>query len=78
MGHEVALAGREAVVLSVLALRAGEVVSTAALMEGLWGEAPPPTAPKALQNVFVRLRKRLQPDPSSPSVLLSGVPASPA
>ncbi|MDP9441656.1 MAG: winged helix-turn-helix domain-containing protein [Actinomycetota bacterium] len=70
-GQEVELGGREAVVLSALALRAGQVVSTDTLMERLWGEAPPPTAPKALQNVIVRLRKRLQPDPSSPSVLLT-------
>ena len=70
-GQEVDLGGREAVVLSALALRAGQVVSTDTLMERLWGEAPPPTAPKALQNVIVRLRKRLEPDPSSPSVLLT-------
>lgn len=70
-GQQVDLGGREAVVLSVLALRAGQVVSTDTLMERLWGEAPPPTAPKALQNVIVRLRRRLQPDPSNPSVLLT-------
>ena len=70
-GQAVDLVGREAVVLSALALRAGQVVSTDTLMERLWGEAPPPTAPKALQNVIVRLRRRLQLDPSSPSVLLT-------
>lgn len=70
-GQQVDLGGREAVVLSALALRAGQVVSTGTLMERLWGEVPPPTASKALQNVIVRLRKRLQPDPSCPSVLLT-------
>ena len=63
--------GREAIVLSTLALKAGEVVSADTLMEHLWGEAPPNTAAKALQNVIVRLRKRIQPDSSTPPVLLT-------
>ena len=70
-GQEVHLGGREAVVLSALALRAGQVVTADTLMERLWGDTPPTTAPKALQNVIVRLRKRIQPNPSSPSVLLT-------
>ena len=70
-GQQVPLAGREAVVLSALAIRAGQVVSTDTLMERLWGAAPPPTAAKALQNVIVRLRRRLQAEASSPSVLLT-------
>ena len=71
VGRTVDLAGREAVVLSTLALKAGQVVSADALIERLWGESPPTTASKALQNVIVRLRKRLEPDPANPSLLLT-------
>ena len=43
-------AGRERALLAVLALRRGEVVSTDALVDALWGEQPPPTAAKAVQG----------------------------
>src|SRR5918994_2031305 len=39
--------GRARSLLGVLALRAGEVVSSDRLIDQLWGQAPPPTATRA-------------------------------
>ena len=49
-------------VLAMLVLRAGRVVSTEALVDGLWGDAPPATAAKSLQVYVSRLRKTLGDD----------------
>src|SRR6476646_4883936 len=50
---------KERLVLAVLLLRANEFVSRERLIDELWGEAPPPTARKAV-NVYVsQLRKAL-------------------
>src|SRR4051812_1596751 len=46
-------------ILALLLLNAGRVVPTSRLTEALWGEYPPPTAAKALQNVVSHLRKLL-------------------
>jgi WD40 repeat protein/DNA-binding SARP family transcriptional activator len=46
-------------VLAILALRAGETVSTERLIEGLWGEQPPATAVKLVQLYVSQLRKAL-------------------
>jgi DNA-binding SARP family transcriptional activator len=53
--------GRERALLAVLALRRGEVVSTDALVDALWGASPPPTAAKALQGYVSHLRRLLEP-----------------
>jgi DNA-binding SARP family transcriptional activator/streptogramin lyase len=53
-------AGRERALLALLALRRGEVVSTDALVDALWGEQPPPTAAKALQGYVSHLRRILE------------------
>jgi len=47
--------------LALLALRAGEVVSTDRLVDELWGEAPPKAAVGSLQNLVSELRKVLPP-----------------
>lgn len=52
-------AGRERALLAVLALQRGDVVSTDALVDALWGEQPPPTAGKALQGYVSHLRRLL-------------------
>jgi DNA-binding SARP family transcriptional activator len=52
---------KQRAVLALLVLDAGRVVSTDALIEALWGEAPPRTALTSLQNFVVQLRKLLGP-----------------
>jgi YVTN family beta-propeller protein len=54
LGH-----GKERALLAVLLLRANEVVSTDQLIEDLWRDGAPATAPKALQVYVSRLRKHL-------------------
>jgi DNA-binding SARP family transcriptional activator len=53
--------------LAMLLLRAGEVVSVDALIDGIWGERPPPSAGKLLQGYVSRLRGWL---PGSPGQTL--------
>ncbi len=45
--------------LAVLLLHANELVSSDRLIADLWGEAPPATAAKSVQNYVSRLRKEL-------------------
>jgi DNA-binding SARP family transcriptional activator len=45
--------------LAILLLHANKVVSTDRLIDELWGAAPPATAPKSLQVLVSRLRKKL-------------------
>jgi predicted ATPase/DNA-binding SARP family transcriptional activator len=52
-------AAKERAVLSLLALRAGYSVSTAGLIDALWGDDPPRSAAKALQNYVANLRRVL-------------------
>jgi DNA-binding SARP family transcriptional activator len=62
-GTPIELGGaRQRAVLAVLLLRAGEVVSTDALIESVWGESAPRTASTALQNSVSALRKALGPE----------------
>jgi DNA-binding SARP family transcriptional activator/tetratricopeptide (TPR) repeat protein len=48
--------------LALLLLHRNEVVSTDALLDGLWGESPPPRALGSLQNYVSHLRKALGDD----------------
>lgn len=57
LGH-----GKERALLALLLLRANEVVSTDRLIEDLWRDGAPATAPKALQVYVSRLRKTLGAD----------------
>jgi YVTN family beta-propeller protein len=50
-------AGKQRALLAMLLLRANEVVSTDALIDGLWGDQPPASAPKSLQIYISHLRK---------------------
>src|SRR5918997_1959207 len=45
--------------LAMLALDVGSTVSAERLIDGLWGSAPPPTAPKLIQIYVSQLRKAL-------------------
>src|SRR5262245_57869364 len=59
-GRQVALgAGKPRALLAILALHAGEAVSTERLIEGLWGESPPASATKLVQLYVSQLRKAL-------------------
>lgn len=59
-GHPVEVAGgRQRTLLALLLVHANEVVSTDRLIDGLWGERPPATAPKVLQNAVSQLRRSL-------------------
>ena len=53
------LGRRDRVVLSALVVADGEPVSTEALADALWGDAPPASWPKVVQGCVVRLRKLL-------------------
>ncbi|HEX5586730.1 MAG TPA: BTAD domain-containing putative transcriptional regulator [Acidimicrobiia bacterium] len=50
---------RERAVLAALVLARGAVVSTARLLDAVWGDAPPRSAAKTVQNHVLRLRKTL-------------------
>ncbi|MGE5689144.1 MAG: BTAD domain-containing putative transcriptional regulator [Pseudomonadota bacterium] len=54
--------GRQRALLAILALHANEVVSSDRLIDELWGEHPPSTAHKALQNAVSQLRAAIGPD----------------
>ena len=57
---DVALTGRnDRVVLTALAAWPNEALSTDRLVDALWGERPPRSSSKVLQNVVLRLRKHL-------------------
>jgi DNA-binding SARP family transcriptional activator len=56
----VALAGgRQRALLALLVVNANETVSTDRIVEELWGEQSPPTAPKVIQNQVSQLRRGL-------------------
>src|SRR5919201_913431 len=54
--------GRQRAVLAVLLLRPNKPLSSDVLISELWGEGPPPTAPKMVQNYVSRLRRELEPE----------------
>jgi DNA-binding SARP family transcriptional activator len=59
-GRSLKLAGpQQRAVLAMLALHANEPVTTDRLIDGLWGDSPPPTAPKMIQIYVSQLRKLL-------------------
>jgi DNA-binding SARP family transcriptional activator len=61
-GGSVVLGGqKERLLLALLLTRPNQVVSVEALLRGLWGEQPPPTAAKTLQSHVMRLRRALEP-----------------
>ena len=59
-GRQVELSGRnERALIAYLALNANRPVSTDAIIDALWGEAPPPTAREMVRTYVARSRKRL-------------------
>jgi DNA-binding SARP family transcriptional activator len=63
---------KERLLLALLLTRPNQVVSVEALIRGLWGEQPPPTAARTLQSHVKRLRRGLEPGraPGAASQLL--------
>lgn len=55
--------GKGRVLLGVLLVNAETVVSTDHLIDDLWGDSVPATAPTALQGLVSRLRRQLEPAP---------------
>ena len=53
------------VVLALLALRANQAVSRSELIDGIWGEDPPPSAVNALHVHVAGLRRALEPNRAS-------------
>lgn len=59
-GEQLALGGgKQRAVLAALLLRAGEVVPVERLVDEVWGDDPPPSAPHTLESYVSRLRQRL-------------------
>jgi len=58
-GRELRLGAKQRALLAMLLVHANEVVSAERLIDGLWGERPPETAPTALQVHVSQLRKLL-------------------
>ena len=53
-------AAKQKTILALLVLHRGDVVSVDRLMEALWGERPPVSAPTALQGYVSQLRRLLE------------------
>ena len=64
---------KQRALLADLALNAGTIVSTARLIEDLWGDDPPPTAGHTVEAYISRIRRILR-DGSTREVLLSKPP----
>jgi DNA-binding SARP family transcriptional activator len=58
--------GKQRALLAVLVLHRNEVVSSDRLIDALWGENAPATAPKIVQSYVSRLRKVLERDNDGP------------
>jgi DNA-binding SARP family transcriptional activator len=63
---------KERLVLGVLLLHANEFVSRERLIDDLWGEAPPPTARKAVNVYISKLRQTLSRDGHDPIATADG------
>jgi DNA-binding SARP family transcriptional activator len=71
-GRRVTLgAAKQRAILAMLALRANRTVSADELMEGLWGEHPPATAPKMVQQYVSQLRRVLPDGNGAPAAILT-------
>jgi two-component system KDP operon response regulator KdpE len=69
-GHEIKLTPKEFELLALLATHAGRVMTHRAILTAIWG----PNAvgqPEHLRVLIAALRKKIEPDPSSPRYLLT-------
>ena len=65
---------KQRVLLALLLTRPGRVVSVDALVQGLWGDAPPRSAEKTLQSYVVHLRRALESGRPRGTVLVTREP----
>ncbi|MFW2383036.1 MAG: AfsR/SARP family transcriptional regulator, partial [Acidimicrobiales bacterium] len=74
-GELVPLGGpKQRLVLTALAVRLGQVVSTDELVEAGWGDDLPANPTNTLQYQVAQLRKVIEPDPSDPRYLITAKP----
>ena len=64
-GADQVLTQKEAMILKLLAERAGQVVWRDEILEKVWGEDVLPSS-RTIDNFVLRLRKRFEPDPERP------------
>src|SRR5215210_3783087 len=69
----VALGGaKQRAVLAMLGLEANRTVTADRLIDGLWGDEPPPSAGKMIQNYIWRLRRVLANNGGGVEILTHG------
>src|SRR5262245_36408521 len=73
-GASVTVQASSARVLAILAARPGTVVSVAAIVDGLWGDAAPVRAERTVQTYVSRLRAALSSVGVDPSVVTTVAP----
>src|SRR5215207_2271478 len=61
-GIQLPLAPKLRALLGLLAVHANQTVSVDRLVDGLWGEDPPPSAAKSLQTYVFLIRRQLTSD----------------
>ena len=69
-GLRIELTGKEASILRILAENRGEIVSRERLLDQVWGERIHVT-PRTVDNHILRLRQKLETDPSNPRYIVS-------
>jgi two-component system alkaline phosphatase synthesis response regulator PhoP len=69
-GQRIELTGKEFDVLRLLARHRGEIVTRDRLLEEVWGYETYPTT-RTVDNHILRLRQKLEEDPSNPRYILS-------
>ena len=65
---------KQRALLALLLLNRNEAVSTDRLLDGLWGERPPPSAAKVVQQYVSRLRRVLEADGADEKLLVTRAP----
>jgi YVTN family beta-propeller protein len=74
-GRPLSLGGtKQRALLAILLLRANEVVSRDVLIDELWGEQPPASAPHSVEAYVSRLRKTLHADRAGEPILVTRPP----
>jgi ABC-type transport system substrate-binding protein/DNA-binding SARP family transcriptional activator len=64
-------AGKQRLLLAMLVLSAGEIVTRDAIVDALWPEQPPPSAPHAVESYVSRLRTGLRTAGAADEVIAS-------